>query len=321
MFLGRRLIFGKLELQLTDALILVALVSFSILGALFLVDNWALLIVKNCAVGLLLLGAVMVTQRIQHRFLRFLVRVAAITLSYAYLFGAVDKLQLIFHSEWLDPYILDFEQWVFGVQPTLWIEKFTTPWLTEWMMFSYVVYVPLYPILCGIIYFTRGELPMEEYFFTLGLTHILCDIGFILFPVASPMYFIKEVYTIPLDGYVFTFLGELMRTYLHFSGGSIPSPHAAAATIMWIMAYRYHRPSFYVLAPIVISLYVSTFYGRYHYLSDAIVGVLVAVIALILAPMIMRAWDRLVERGTVRMLFARTRVEKPLSYVHVAIPS
>ena len=98
MFLGRRLIFGKLELQLTDALILVALVSFSILGALFLVDNWALLIVKNCAVGLLLLGAVMVTPRIQHRFLRFLVRVAAITLSYAYLFGAVDKLQLIFHS-------------------------------------------------------------------------------------------------------------------------------------------------------------------------------------------------------------------------------
>jgi len=112
---------------------------------------------------------------------------------------------------------------------------------------------------------------------------------------------------------VFTFLGELMRTYLHFAGGSIPSPHAAAATIMWIMAYRYHRPSFYILAPVVISLYVSTFYGRYHYLSDAIVGVLVAVIALILAPMIMRAWDRLVERGTVRMLFARTRVEKPLS--------
>lgn len=313
MFLGRRLIFGRLELQLTDALILVALTCFSILGTLFLVDGWALLIIKNFAVGVLLLGAVAVTPRIQHRFWRFLVRVAAITLSYAYLFGAVAKLQLVFHSEWLDYWVLDFEQWVFGVQPTLWIEKFTTPWLTEWMMFSYVVYVPLYPILCGIIYFTRGELPMEEYFFTLGLTNILCDIGFIVFPVASPMYYIKELYTVPLDGYVFTFLGELMRKYLHFAGGSIPSPHAAAATIMWIMAYRYHRPSFYVLAPIVISLYVSTFYGRYHYLTDAVVGILVAAVALVLAPIIMRAWDRLVERGTVRMLFARTRVEKPLS--------
>ena len=313
MFLGRRIIFGKLELQLTDALVLAALLSFSVLGLLFLVDGWALLILKNFAVGLLLLGAAMVTPRIQHRFWRFLVRVAAITLSYAYLFGAVDKLQLVFHSEWLDYYVLDFEQWIFGFQPTLWAEKFTTPLLTEWMMFSYVVYVPLYPILCGIIYFTRGELPMEEYFFTLGLANILCDIGFILFPVASPMYFIKEVYTVPLDGYVFTFLGELMRKYLHFAGGSIPSPHAAAATIMWIMAYRYHRPSFHVLTPIIISLYVSTFYGRYHYLTDAVVGILVAVLALVLAPKIMRAWDRLVERGTVRMLFARSQVEKPLS--------
>lgn len=313
MFLGRRLIFGRLELQLTDALILAALFAFSVLGTVFTVDGWAMLIVKNLAVGLLLLGAVLITPRIQNRVLKFFVRVAAITLSYAYLFGAVDKLQLIFHSEWLDYYVLDFEQWVLGVQPTLWIEKFTSPWLTEWMMFSYVVYVPLYPILCGIIYFTRGELPMEEYFFTLGLTNILCDIGFIVFPVASPMYYIKELYTVPLDGYVFTFLGELMRKYLHFAGGSIPSPHAAAATIMWIMAYRYHRPSFYVLAPIVISLYVSTFYGRYHYLTDAIVGILVAVIALALAPVIMRAWDRLVERGTVRTLFTRSRAEKQFS--------
>jgi len=313
MFLGRRLIFGKLELQLTDALILAALLSFSILGLVFLVEDWAMLILKNLVVGILLLGAALITPRIQHRFLRFFVRVAAITLSYAYLFGAVDKLQLIFHSQWLDYYVLDFEQWLFGVQPTLWAEKFTTPLLTEWMMFSYVIYLPLYPILCGIIYFTRGELPMEEYFFTLGLTNILCDIGFILFPVASPMYFIKELYTVPLDGYLFTYLGELMRSYLHFTGGSIPSPHAAAATIMWVMAYRYHKPSFYVMAPIVLSLYVSTFYARYHYLTDAVVGIVVAILALSLAPVVMRAWDRLIERGTIRALFTRTNAEKPMA--------
>ncbi|MBI2620143.1 MAG: phosphatase PAP2 family protein [Ignavibacteriales bacterium] len=311
MFLDRRLIFGKLELQLTDALVIAALLFFSLVALVFFlrVEGWSMLVLKNAGVALFFLGAVYVTPRIHHRFLRFLVRVAAITLSYAYLFGAVDKLQLIFHDEWLDPYILDLEQYLFGFQPTLWTETFTSPWLTEWMMFSYVIYVPLYPILCGIIYFTRGELPMEEYFFTLGLTNILCDIGFILFPVASPMYYIKEIYTVPLDGYVFTFLGELMRSQLHYAGGSIPSPHAAAATIMWVMAFRYHRPSFYVLTPIVLSLYVSTFYGRYHYLTDAIVGIITAAIALALAPVLMRAWDRLVEKGTIRLMFSRTEAE------------
>ncbi|MEX1140164.1 MAG: phosphatase PAP2 family protein [Bacteroidota bacterium] len=309
MFLGRRLIVGRFELQLTDALVLSALLLFSFLGLVFLVDGWQLLILKNVGVAGLFLGAVHVTPKVRHRVWRFFVRVAAITLSYAYLFGAVAPLQHIVSSEWMDPYVLDLEQYLFGVQPTLWLERFTTPWLTEWMMFSYVIYVPLYPLLCGIIYFTRGELPMEEYFFALGVTNILCDIGFILFPVASPLYFIPEVYSVPLDGYFFTTLGELMRSQLHYAGGSIPSPHAAAATIMWIMAYRYHRLSFHILTPIILSLYVSTFYGRYHYVTDAVVGVLVAFVALAIAPRLMRAWDRLVETGTVGTVLARTKAE------------
>ncbi len=309
MFLGRRLIAGRLELQLTDALVLSALLLFSLLGALFLVEGWAIQILKNIGVAAVFLGAVYVTPKVRHRFWRFFVRVAAITLSYAYLFGAVAPLQHIVSSEWMDPYVLDLEQYLFGVQPTLWLERFTTPWLTEWMMFSYVIYVPLYPLLCGIIYFTRGELPMEEYFFALGITNILCDVGFILFPVASPLYFIPEVYSVPLDGYLFTTLGELMRSQLHYAGGSIPSPHAAAATIMWIMAYRYHRLSFHILTPIILSLYISTFYGRYHYVTDAVVGVLVAFVALAIAPRIMRSWDQLVEKGTIGIVFARTKTE------------
>ncbi|MEP0822179.1 MAG: phosphatase PAP2 family protein [Ignavibacterium sp.] len=309
MFLGRRIIVGKLEFQITDALVLGTLVIFSLLAILFLVDGWHVLLLKNLGVGALFVAAVYVTPKIRHRFWRFFVRVAAITLSYAYLFGAVASLQLIIHSDWLDYLVLDFEQYVFGVQPTLWLQKYTMPWLTEWMMFSYVIYVPMYPVLCGIIYFTRGELPMEEYFFALGLTNVFCDIGFILFPVASPLYYVPDIYTVPLDGYVFTYLGELMRSQLHYAGGSIPSPHAAAATIMWVMAYRYHRPSFYILTPIVLSLYVSTFYGRYHYLTDAVVGILVAGIALALAPSLMRAWDRFVERGGFGLFFARAKAD------------
>jgi len=309
MFLGRRLILGRFDLQFTDALVLFALLFFSLLGVLFAVDGWQMLVLKNAGVAVIFLGAVYLTPRIRHRIGRFFVRVAAITLSYAYLFGAVAPLQHIVSSEWMDPYVLDLEQYIFGVQPTLWLEKFTTPWLTEWMMFSYVIYVPLYPLLCGIIYFTRGELPMEEYFFALGLTNILCDIGFILFPVASPLYFIPEVYSVPLDGYVFTTLGELMRSQLHYAGGSIPSPHAAAATIMWVMAYRYHRLSFHVLTPIIVSLYLSTFYGRYHYFTDAVAGILVAFVALAFARHLMRAWDRFVEKGIVGIAFAHEKTE------------
>ena len=289
---------GKLKLRATDGLILFTLAFFSILAILFhgSVQGWWVLVLKNAAAAAVYLAVVLLSDRATKKFTRFFLRVAVVTLTYAYLFGAVDKLQLILHGEWLDAYVLDAEQYIFGVQPTLWFQQYTTPPLTEWMMFSYVIYVPLYPILCGIVYYRHGDVAMEDYFFTLGFTNILCDMGFILFPVAGPIATIGHLYSVPLDGSVFTYLGELMRSHLHYIGGTIPSPHAAAATNMWVMAYRYHRPSFFILTPIVLSLYVSTFYGRYHYVTDAVVGVAVAFLALALVPFLIRWWDRLTIR-------------------------
>lgn len=288
------------RLRATDGLILFTLAFFSALALLFYahVEGWWMLILKNITAGIGYLFVVYLSQRANTKFLKFFLRVAAITLAYTYLFGAVDKLQLILHGRWLDEYVLDGEQYVFGVQPTLWLQHITTPALTEWMMFAYVFYLPMYPVLCGIIYYLRGDVAMEDYLFTLGFTNILCDIGFILFPVAGPIATIGNLYTVPLKGYLFTYFGELMRSNVHYIGGNIPSPHCAAATIMWIMAYRYHRPSFYVLTPVVLSLYVSTFYCRYHYVTDVLVGVGVAFVALAIAPKLMKGWDLIAERGS-----------------------
>jgi membrane-associated phospholipid phosphatase len=258
------------------------------------IDGWWLLVVKNAAAAAAYLAVLQISERAARKFWKLFFRIAAVTLAYAYLFGAVDKLQMLIWGDWMDGYVLDFEQWVFGLQPTLWLEDFISKPLTEWLMFSYVIYIPMYPILCGVIYYLRGELAMEDYFFTLGLTNILCDIGFILFPVASPMYYVKEIYSVPLTGWFWTSIGEFIRAHLHYAGGSIPSPHTAAATVMWIMAYRYHRPSFWILSPIILSLYVSTFYGRFHYLTDAVAGILVAFLALALAPVAVRCWDGMV---------------------------
>ena len=295
---NKKFTIGKLQLGATDGLILATLAFFSLVAIIFFnrIEGWWMLVLKNIAVAIAYILFNRWSEKTSKKFWRFFLRVTAVTLTYAYLFGAVDKFQLLIHGEWMDYYVTDFEQLVFGVQPTLWLEDFISKPLTEWMMFSYVIYVPMYPVLCGIIYYLRGELAMEDYFFTLGFTNVLCDIGFILFPVASPMYYIKQLYTVPLDGWVWTFLGECMRKYLHFAGGSIPSPHTAAATIMWVMAYRYHRPSFWILSPIVLSLYISTFYCRYHYVTDAVVGIAVAFLALALVPWLIKLWDRMAER-------------------------
>jgi membrane-associated phospholipid phosphatase len=282
------------RLPATDALILATLGLFTALTLLFHqgINGWGPLVLKNLAVGVAYLAFQQSAARTRSKSLKFALRVVPVTLAYGYLFLAVDKLQLIVHGRFLDDVVIRLEAAVFGGQPTLWLQQFTKPAVTEWMMFAYMFYFLMYPILCAIIYFRDGEPAMEDYLFTLGLTNVLCDLGFILFPVAGPTPTLGNRYTVPLTGYLFTWLGEWVRTSLQFPGGSIPSPHCAAATVMWAMAYRYHRRTFWLLLPVVLSLYVSTFYGRYHYVSDAVVGVATALVAVRLAPLLARAWEK-----------------------------
>lgn len=294
----RRMV-GRVELRAADGVILATLALFSLLAAGFggSVEGWPVLVARNAGVALAVLVSAVVMPRVRRPVLAFFLRTATVSLSYAYLFGAVASLQLILHGHFQDDLVVAFEAWLFGVQPTLWLERFVTPALTEWMMFCYVIYVPLYPVLCAILWVRRGRAVAEEYFLALGVANVLCDAGFILFPVASPMYWMPDRFRVPLDGWVFTWAAELIRTHAHFAGGSLPSPHAAAATVMWFMAWKHHRPTFWLLSPVVLSLYVSTFYGRFHYVTDAVFGIATAGLAVVLTPLAQRVWDRLAGAG------------------------
>jgi hypothetical protein len=277
------------KLRLVDKLILASLLVFTILGLIFLKHSQAmvLFLLKNLAVSLFFLACLLLTNRLRNRLLYFLVRTASVQLLFAYLYDSVQILQNIFFS-WRDQSVLNLEERIFGVQPTVWLERFVSPGLTEWLMFAYVAYLVIYPAMAALIYFRKGPEALEDYLLTLGIANLACDIGFLLFPVAGPMYFIKDWFSKPLDGYFFTACGEFIRHRLHVIGGSIPSPHCAIATVMWLMAWRYRRPVFYILTPVILSLYVSTFFCRYHYLSDAVTGVLTGMAAFYLTPLLLK---------------------------------
>ncbi|MCX6566464.1 MAG: phosphatase PAP2 family protein [Candidatus Aminicenantes bacterium] len=290
---GRKIRFFGVELQITDTIVLWGLI---VQAALFLVfgrriNQPLLLAAKNAGLAALYVFSVFLLTKVKSRILYFLIRTGSVQLLFAYLYEATHPLQLMF-LPWQDVPVLAAEQAVFGVQPTLWLERFISTPLTEWMMFSYVIYLVVYPLVAGLIYFKHGERALEDYLFTLGLVNLACDLGFILYPVAGPMWYMPEAYSVPLNGGLFTYLGEYIRTHAHLAGGSIPSPHCSVATVMWLMTRRYVRRWFYILAPVVLSLYVSTVYCRYHYISDSIAGLVLGIIAILAGPSMVRAWNR-----------------------------
>lgn len=294
MRIGSRSLFG-LNIRLTDVFVLSALVIYSVLAVLFpsrLRGEWTGIILANTLALAVYLGVNILAQRTRRRFLRFFLRTASVQLVLLYIYSVSLNHQLIFFSQWQDQVVVDLEARLLGVAPTVWIQRFVTPWLTEWMMFCYVFYVPVYPLLSLLIERRRGEEQNEEYLFHIAFIIILCTVGFMLFPVAGPMRHIGELHTVPLRGHFFTAISGLIRNQVHTPGGTIPSIHCAAATIMLWMAFRHVRPAFYTLAPVILSLYVSTVYGRFHYLFDVFVGIAAALVVMALGRVLIKAWNR-----------------------------
>ena len=287
-----RLALSWREYRPADKVLLGALAVMTLLTVVFhgKVEGWETLALSNAGIGSLFALFVGLRRFWSERRLGFVIRMTGFILMLAYVDTAVEKLQLIIHGHWLDASVVGLENAVFGGQPTLWLQRFMSPGLTEWLMFAYVAYLPLYPAMAARLKNRGGEEAAEHLYFALGLTNVICDFAFILFPVAGPLFFMGGQYTVPLKGYFWTRLGEGMRESLQFIGGTIPSPHCASTTVMWLMARRYDRRAFWILAPLVLSLYVSTFYCRYHYITDSIVGIGVGVAAFAAASALWRRW-------------------------------
>jgi membrane-associated phospholipid phosphatase len=296
---GRALDLPGISLQAMDAVVLASVLFFAGLIVAFaprVHDPW-LLLLRLCLWGLLYVASLAAQRRITAPAWRALLRMGSVQVMFAQIYLIVHPLQLIFVRDWVDPAILRLEDSLFGVQPTIWLQRFISPGLTEWMMFCYVIYLVLYPALGALIFMGRGEKSLEDYLFVLTLANMICFLGFLVCPVAGPLNYMPEKFTVPLHGWLFTAAGEYIRHNIHLVGGNLPSPHCAIATVMWLMAYRYRRPAFWILAPVILCLYVSTFYGRYHYVTDSLTGIAAGLLVLGLAPLLLRGWNFLAGRA------------------------
>lgn len=287
----RAFVIAGSEVRPTDVVTLGGLAALTLLAVLFAGRlERPVMVLGTCFLFIgLYIGSLALLGRLRRPELRFAVRTAAVQLTFLQVYQTANALQLLFFG-WQDDRVLAWEKALFGVQPLISIQKFYSLPLTEWMLFVYAIYVVLYPGLGAVIFLKRGEAANEDYLFHLGLANLVCAVGFILFPVASPMYWpkIATLLTKPLESGALGAAAEWIRVHVHQPGGSIPSPHCTVATVMWFMARKYTKRGFGWLLPVMISLYISTVYGRFHYVSDAVIGIAAAAAVLAAGPALER---------------------------------
>ena len=150
-------------------------------------------------------------------------------------------------------------------------------WLTDWMNFSYLSYYWVTLYLPMYLYFSKRRREFMYVMFNAGIVIYSCFIFHALFPAQGPVHY-DPVTTGYLEAGPVSWFAREFLSRADIPGGAMPSGHIAGTVAIFLYAWRYARKAFWATSPIVVSLCISTVYGRYHYAVDGIAGILTAVI-------------------------------------------
>jgi len=209
--------------------------------------------------------------------------------------------RLVHPDRTYDATMAAFDGWLFGTQPSLWLQRLTSPALTDYFSFAYGSYFYL-PVTLAVLTYLR--LPREK-FRVLMLAQV-CTIycaflGYMLVPVLGPRIHLGHLYTNPplLEGvFLYARQSALHDALQSVKTDCFPSLHTANSTVTLVFAFRYadlfprKRIAFWIVLPVIVSLWVSTVYLRYHYVADVLAGFTLAAITTTAAPRIEAAWNR-----------------------------
>jgi membrane-associated phospholipid phosphatase len=193
------------------------------------------------------------------------------------LYIEVAQLNQLVRPGYHDASIRAIDLAIFGVDPRDVLQRWL-PWhsVSQYLHFSYATYYLLLPLLGVTLYAAGRRVEFRYVMATVLATFYICFLCYVLFPVAGPWYDLPHV------GGVVDSIIERGAS----KGAAFPSSHVAVSIVIWLLAWRFHRTVFWILAAVVPTLILGTVYGGYHYAIDAIVGLVVGIGCYLAAPWI-----------------------------------
>ena len=192
----------------------------------------------------------------------------------------------------IDQRLIQIDFSIFGVHPTLWMEQWIVPWLTDLLSLAYISYYFIPVVLIVVLYLKDRMLEFDESIFILAFGYYISFIGYILFPAIGPRYSMIHLYSVPLEGsFITDFVRDILNALEHNKRDCMPSGHTEIVLIILYLAHRYEKLLFYIFFPIICGLILSTVYLRYHYVIDLFVGATIAVGCMIIGPRLYRWWN------------------------------
>ena len=192
----------------------------------------------------------------------------------------------------VDPQLIRIDFLLFGVHPTVWMERWIVPWVTDVLSVAYLSYFFLPARLVHTLYLKNPRRDFALAVFVLLLGWYLSFFGYILCPAIGPRFTLAHLQSVPLNGsFIADFVSHVIKLVEHNTRDCMPSGHTATALIVLFLSYRYAKLLFYLFCPIVAALILSTVYLRHHYVIDLFAGAGLAAGCSIIGPRLYRWWD------------------------------
>jgi membrane-associated phospholipid phosphatase len=183
----------------------------------------------------------------------------------------------------LDSYLIRIDYFMFGVHPTVWLEKVTFPWMVDVLALAYSSYYFLPVILAIFLHLDKKHHELEHMFLAVTLGFFISYVGYLLVPAIGPRFTLTDHQAAPVKG---LFWGNRILEFLTANEFNkrdcFPSGHTGITSIVLFYAYRYHKKLFTVMLPVGILLIVATVFLRLHYVIDVIAGFILAALSVYL---------------------------------------
>jgi membrane-associated phospholipid phosphatase len=198
----------------------------------------------------------------------------------------------LIHPRDFDAKLAAIDYRLFGTHPTVWLERFTWPAITEVLQIVYATYYFLPLILGALLWHKRWFEPYKFWVFVVTLGFYVSYLGYIAVPATGPRYLpaIQEAQTFRLTGvWLFSSLREMLDRAEGITRDCFPSGHTEITLLVLYYARRFHRRTFWLMLPVGSALIFSTVYLRYHYVIDVIAGAATATMVILIAGPLYRA--------------------------------
>jgi hypothetical protein len=172
-----------------------------------------------------------------------------------------------------DPVLLRADRLLFGETPSLTLQQWLTPSLTEALLVCYLSFFSLMVLPLVLFWLRRQHAEMQTYVQMVVLFFVTNLTLYLLVPAIGPRFVLEREYAQPLHGVL---VGDSIRDMFRntpFFRDCFPSGHTAGTLLALAFTSRKLRGYFFVALPVGVLCICATVLCRFHYAIDVLCAV------------------------------------------------